>query len=137
MAIYETKQRKILMQYLSKHLDEQMSAMKIAEDLRSEGISKSAVYRNLADLEQEKKIHKYNKEGSREMYYRYSGDAQCREALHLSCIKCGCTFHMEQDAADDIIRRIARSEQFVVDKSETVIYGICINCLKKQERNGR
>jgi len=135
MAKYETKQRKVFLEYLSKHLDEQLTAIQIADDLKSSGISRSAVYRNLSDLELEKKIHKYNKEGSREMYYRYSGDAECRDALHLSCTECGCTFHMDQETADNIIGRIARSEQFVVDKQETVIYGICINCLKKRKRN--
>lgn len=135
MAKYETRQRKVFLEYLSKHIDEQLSALEIAEDLKSEGISRSAVYRNLSDLELEKKIHKYNKEGSREMYYRYSGDDGCRGALHLSCMECGCTFHMDKETADNIIGRIARSEQFVVDKQETVIYGICINCLKKRKRS--
>ena len=53
MSKYMTKQRKALLNYLSAHADEKLSAKQIEENLSGEGISISAVYRNLSDLEKE------------------------------------------------------------------------------------
>ena len=51
MAKYLTRQRKRLLEYLSAHTDEQISARQIAEDLAADQISISAVYRNISALE--------------------------------------------------------------------------------------
>ena len=48
MAKYLTRQRKRLLEYLSEHTDEQISARQIAEDLEADQISISAVYRNIS-----------------------------------------------------------------------------------------
>ncbi len=53
MAKYLTRQRKRLLEYLSEHTDEQMSARQIADALATDEISVSAVYRNLSALEEE------------------------------------------------------------------------------------
>ena len=53
MAKYLTRQRKRLLEYLSEHTDEQMSARQIADALAADEISVSAVYRNLSALEEE------------------------------------------------------------------------------------
>lgn len=47
------RQRKRLLEYLSEHTDEQMSARQIADALATDEISVSAVYRNLSALEEE------------------------------------------------------------------------------------
>ena len=51
MAKYLTRQRKRLLEYLSEHTDEQMTARQIADALTADNISISAVYRNLSALE--------------------------------------------------------------------------------------
>ena len=53
MARYLTRQRKQLLEYLSEHTDEQMTARQIADALTAESISISAVYRNLSALEED------------------------------------------------------------------------------------
>ena len=58
MPKYMTKQRKALLSFLSAHADEKLSARQIAQTLSGEGISISAVYRNLSALEQEGKIRR-------------------------------------------------------------------------------
>ena len=92
---YMTKQRKALLRYLSQHADETLSAKQIEAALSGEGISISAVYRNLSELEREGKIRRVNQSGSREVFYQYTDGAHCRECLHLSCEKCGKTYHMK------------------------------------------
>jgi len=56
MPKYETRQRRALLSFLSNHPDEQFSARQIASELEKDGISLSAVYRNLTDLEAESRI---------------------------------------------------------------------------------
>ena len=91
MPKYMTKQRKTLLSYLSGHADEKLSARQIEADLKQEGISISAVYRNLSELEKEGKVRRVNQSGSREVFYQYTDSAHCKECLHLSCEKCGKT----------------------------------------------
>ena len=56
MSRYSTRQRKLLLDYLSAHPHQLLSAGEIARDLREREVSLSAVYRNLAQLEAEGKI---------------------------------------------------------------------------------
>ena len=127
MPKYMTKQRKLLTDYLSAHTDENLSAGQIAEAL-ADRISKSAVYRNLADMEAEGKLHRVASGGGREAVYRYSDEHKCSGCLHLSCKKCGKTLHMEKKIADELVTSVAMSDHFSIDKSETVIYGLCADC---------
>ena len=128
MPKYMTKQRKALLAFLEQHADEELSAKIIESELGGMGVSISAVYRNLSDLEKEGKVRRVSKSGSREVYYLYTDAHECRECLHLSCKKCGKTYHMNAECADMLINNLARSDEFTIDKSETVLYGVCKDC---------
>lgn len=130
MQAYMTQPRKRLMTYLHNHADETLSAGQIAGDLPE--ISVSAVYRNLSALEQEGAVRKVVKSGSREVFYRYVDAAACKSHLHLSCKKCGQTFHMDADETEELVRSIATLDKFAVDRADTVLYGVCEKC---QENN--
>ena len=130
MPKYITKQRKMLLEYLAQHVDENLSAGQIAAAL-ADTISQSAVYRNLADMEAEGKLHRVMGGGSREVIYRYSGGHSCSQSLHLSCKKCGKTVHMQQQLADSLVQSVAQNDDFAIDKGETVIYGVCAVCQNK------
>lgn len=127
---YKTKQREALVDYLARHTDEDLSARQIAEAMAQQDISRSAVYRNLATLEQEGALRRSTRAGSRETVYQYSGSESCRACLHLSCTKCGKTFHMKTNSAEDLIRDVDLAEGFAVDRAETVLYGVCSACRK-------
>lgn len=130
MAKYLTKQREQLLQYLSVHTDEQMTARQIADALTSEKISMSAVYRNLSALEQEGLLKRSIRENTREVYYQYIDAIQCRDSLHLSCCICGKITHLDCHDAEQLIRHTLEKTGFQIDKSETILYGICKDCRK-------
>ncbi len=130
MAKYATKQRMLLLDFLSEHIDETLSAGQIAEALSGKRISTSAIYRNLAALEQEGKLKRSAKPGSQEAYYRYTDDEDCRGHLHLSCLRCGKTVHVEEAETDALAHRLAKNEGFTLDRTDTVLYGICADCQK-------
>ncbi len=127
MPKYMTKQRKLLTEYLSGRTDESISANQIAEAL-SDKISKSAVYRNLADMEAEGKLRRVANKGGREVIYQYVDENVCRDCLHLSCKKCGKTYHMRAPLAQSLVENIQKNESFELDKGKTVLYGICKDC---------
>lgn len=127
MPKYMTKQRKLLVEYLSSHTDESISASRIAEAL-SDKISKSAVYRNLTDMESEGKLRRIAAKGSREVIYQYVDEEKCHDCLHLSCKKCGKTYHMQVPTAESLIENVQKNESFEIDKEKTVLYGICKDC---------
>ncbi len=130
MAKYMTKQRKTLLDYFSRHTHEALSAKQIADALGEDQISASAVYRNLAALEEDGLLKRVSKPGSHEAFFQYTDDSECVEKLHLSCKRCGKMFHMNTSGAEQLIRTIAEKEGFSVDRSETVLYGICEACQK-------
>ncbi|MBR4798901.1 MAG: transcriptional repressor, partial [Clostridia bacterium] len=110
MAKYMTKQRRALMEYLAENADSLLSAEQIAADLEPQGISLSAVYRNIAALEAEGKVRRSGKAGARTVYYQYSAAEECREKLHLSCRECGKTRHMSPDEAEKLARSVKTHE---------------------------
>ena len=131
MQNYSTRQRKVLLDYLSHHPDELLSARQIADALADEMISLSAVYRNLAQLEKEEKVRRSAKSGSHEAFYQYLDAKGCKGALHMSCVKCGKTFHMADSNAALFAKHLAQSEQFTLDAADTILYGICSDCKGK------
>lgn len=131
MSKYMTKQRKAMLSFLSLHADETLSAKQLEAALSSEGVSISAVYRNLAELEKEGKVRRVNQSGSREVFYQYTDGAHCKECLHLSCEKCGKTYHMNSEVAQMLVQNLAQSDEFAIDKASTVLYGVCRDCRDK------
>ena len=126
MQAYMTKPRKRLLTYLQSHPDETLSAGQISQEL--DGISVSAVYRNLSAMEDEGSVRRVSKAGSREVLYQYLDAGKCREHIHLSCKKCGKTFHMDAEETEALVRSIAALDRFAVDRRETVLYGVCEQC---------
>ncbi len=126
MNAYRTQPRKRLLEYLSAHADESLSAGQIASALPE--ISVSAVYRNLAALEQDGAGRQGTRTDSRERLYQCAAAGQCRRHLHLSCKRCGKTFHMNEAETEELVRSIAALDRFAVDRSETVLYGVCEDC---------
>ena len=133
MPKYVTKQRKAIFDFLDRHPDELLTAKQIADALRAESISMSAVYRNLCDLEAEGKLRRITRSGNREVYYQYTAADTCRSCLHLNCKACGKTFHMGTPSAQVIVQNLAQNEGFTIDKTDTVIYGICETCKKRSK----
>ena len=130
MAKYLTKQRKLLLDFLAEHTDETLSAGQIADALAGKEISTSAIYRNLAALEQEGRLKRSARPGSQEAYYRFTDEEDCRGHLHLSCLRCGKTVHVEEAETDALTHKLAKSEGFALDREDTVLYGICADCQK-------
>ena len=75
--------------------------------------------------------HRSAKSGSHEAFYQYLDAKGCKGALHMSCVKCGKTFHMADSNAALFAKHLAQSEQFTLDAADTILYGICSDCKGK------
>lgn len=130
MTKYLTRQRKRLLEYLSEHTDEQVTARQISDALAADKISVSAVYRNLSDMEESGLLKRSVREGTREVFYQYIAADECKDSLHLSCRVCGKSTHLGDAAAQQLLHSTLESTGFQIDKSETVFYGVCADCRK-------
>ena len=128
MKRYDTRQRDSLLDFLNQHPDQSLSVRQIAQALCARQISLSAVYRNLSQLEAEGLIRKSVKPGSRESYYQFVGAEGCRSHLHLSCTRCGKTFHMDGEHTAQLTRAMCELDGFDLDILKTVLYGVCQDC---------
>ena len=128
MARYTTKQRRILLDFFSSHTHETLCAKEIADAIGEDQISTSAVYRNLAEMEEDGLLKRTSKAGSHEAFFQYTDNAQCFEQVHLSCKCCNRVFHMSKAIADRLFNTVAEEEGFAIDRSHTVLVGICKNC---------
>ena len=131
MQAYMTQPRKRLITYLHSHADETLTAGQISQDLPE--ISVSAIYRNLSALEQDGTVRRVAKTGSREVFYQYMQAEACKDHLHLNCKKCGKTFHMDEAETEALLNSIAKLDGFTVDRSDTVLYGVCDCCREPAE----
>ena len=138
MSSYHTEQKKLLLAYLTKHKDNSRTIEEITQGLRlfaSDSTSvpgKSTVYRLINKLLEEGKVKKFSKEGTRQAAYQLVEGAHCSSHLHLKCTECGRIFHMEDKLSDELISKISDDQSFVVNRTETVLYGKCRICNNKQ-----
>ena len=133
MAKYITKQRKRLMEYLSEHTDEEMTARQIAAELTEEHISLSAVYRNLSALEAEGMVRRCVSDQTGEAAYQYIAPEACKASLHLSCRVCKKSIHLNAADTEVLLQAALVHHGFQIEKTETVLYGICEHCRKLQQ----
>lgn len=125
---YDTRQRESLLAFLEQHADQWLSARQIAEGLTDRQISLSAVYRNLARLEKENLVQRSARSGSREACFRFVNAKGCRDRLHMACVCCGRTFHMDSEHTKRMTRAMAALDGFDLDILNTVLYGRCSSC---------
>lgn len=137
MAHYMTRQRRALIEYLKSNPDRQLTARQIADALEESGssrISQSAVYRNLQLLKNEGIISLVTQDSARESVYQYVDSDECRECIHLTCIRCGQIQHLKTSAADELVKNASDNDGFEVDRQKTIIYGVCKACCKRNDR---
>jgi len=130
---YSTEQRNILFSFLQSNPDTQFTAKQIENALSSKNISRSAVYRNLSELENEGIIKRCSKAGTRETFYQYIDSKACKNHIHLSCTKCGKISHLEHKTAELLVSDVSSSEGFKINVGETTLFGICKNCALSSE----
>ena len=131
-AVYNTKQRAAILNYIISLENAHVTAAQIAEHFEKEDVSigRATIYRHLDKLTENGKVRKYATDGVSGACYQHIDDKEgCQTHLHLRCDGCGELQHLECDALDEIQRHVFDKHDFKVNALKTVLYGKCGNCL--------
>ncbi|MEA4915831.1 MAG: transcriptional repressor [Christensenella sp.] len=139
MAEYETKQRRILLDYLNAHPDRGFSVEELYDGLLSECTAgevpgKSTIYRLIARLVQEDLVKRFAVGNGRTFAYQIVACDACDAHLHLKCTECGYLYHMDHAISEQIMREVLSRSDFSLDEKETVLFGVCKDCKLRQKK---
>lgn len=130
---YNTKQSKLVYEFLQNNPDKHFSAEEVYFALINNGdnIGRTTVYRQLDKLCDEKKVRKFFSGENNACCYQLESE-HCHNHYHLKCSSCGTLIHTECDFLDKLTNHIFNDHQFKIDGSRTVLYGICKNCREEK-----
>ena len=135
-STYKTKQKHLILSFLSENTDHQFACEDIAEILKRNGtpVGKSTVYRYLLKLEEEGKVRRFAENGNKSVFFRYIGNnCDCNQHLHLKCLSCGDFIHLDCELMNNVSTHLVKDHNFKIDNSKTVLYGLCKNCDNTKE----
>lgn len=133
MAIYQTEQRKTLIDFMKKHSDTSFTIEELVKKMQSDLHSvpgKSTVYRLMQKLVKEGTVKRFVKGNSRQFVYQIAGCEQSDKHLHLKCVECGKLFHMSDQLSGHLLKQIFADSNFSIDEGQTVLFGKCAECKK-------
>ncbi len=132
---YKTSQRSELVEILRSDPHKFFSVKELEEIAEDGSISRSAIYRNLAKLDADGVVEKSVSDKAKETVYRYVLSEGCVGEIHIVCTECGSVGHLNHTFGDSFQEELLDKCGFVINKSKTVIYGICNSCRKSALTN--
>ncbi|QSX05856.1 transcriptional repressor [Sedimentibacter sp. zth1] len=134
---YNTKSKKIILQYLKSNTENTVTVDDIKEYLDSveNSVNVTTIYRYLNKLFKEHYIMKYTGDLGKKATYRYVGtDSACHEHLHLQCSECGKIIHLNCEYMDKMIQHISNNHDFKIKFENTILFGKCKQCELREKR---
>ena len=126
---YNTKKRKAITDFFKIYSETWFTAEQVA--VAMDGIGRSTVYRVITELcEQGTLVKEYS--DNKNCFVFKADKKACHEHFHMKCVSCGKYVHVEDKLAEEMIGKIAGENDFMIDKSKTVLYGTCKECRKKE-----
>ena len=134
-STYQTQQRKILLHFLTKTHDRQLTIEEIIEGLKLEGqnVAQSSVYRLMKKLVEEGVVRRHSKEDSRQYVYQIMESEDCHAHLHLQCTECGKLVHLSHEATKEAQIWMQGATGFDLNQEKTFLYGKCGDCKKSRQ----
>lgn len=130
--MYQTKQKSLLIDFFKKNTKKQFSMNEIINAVCPDGKGKSTIYRIISQMTNSGTLIKMQNH-SNETVYQYVGEGtDCSSHFHLKCSQCSALIHLDCEHIDKISKHILDEHNFILDMKKTVFYGICKNCLSKE-----
>ncbi|MCR5733018.1 MAG: transcriptional repressor [Lachnospiraceae bacterium] len=134
---YRTRQREILIEYLSGMPGRHFTAADVCEHFKAEGapIGQSTVYRRLEALVDEGILNKYILDPNTPACFEYiipESHTDAGTCFHCKCEKCGKLIHMHCDELEGIASHLHKEHDFTLDPLRTVFYGVCSECRQNE-----
>ena len=127
MKVYNTHQRKMLIDFLQSNCEKAFTIDEIIANLSENGISQSTAYRLMQKLVEDSLVHRTVKGNSRSFVYQYISDKKCDGHLHMKCTGCGKVYHLDHGISDHMQKDIKSTTGFEID-THTVLLGKCNTC---------
>lgn len=129
---YSTVSHTKIMKYLADNKDKLVTVADIDGFLKKEGIevNASTIYRFLNKLSDSGELMKYVAQKGEMSSFQYIGGEEhnCREHLHLHCVKCQRVIHLECGFMQEIKGHIMEHHGFALQCESSVLYGVCSQC---------
>ena len=133
---YKTENRRRIMEFLVESADTTVSVKEIHEYLEKKecAVNLTTIYRFLDKLEKEGIVVSYVSEKGDKTTYQYVGEqGHCSDHLHLKCLQCGKIIHLDCHFMGEISEHIWKEHGFSIQCKNSIIYGVCRDCMKKQD----
>lgn len=139
MAEYETKQKRILLDFLRAHPDRGFSIEELYDALCLACPvacvpGKSTLYRLVPKLVTEGLVKRFSGEHGRQFAYQIVSCDDCDAHLHLKCTACGGLYHMDHAVSERIMNEVLNRSDFSLDEKETVLFGVCRDCKEQKKK---
>lgn len=127
MKVYNTHQRKSLIDFLEKNKSRAFTIEDIIKGMGNSEISTSTAYRLMTKLVEDGLVHRSVKGNSRSFVYQYISNEKCEGHLHMKCTDCGKVYHLDSSVSEHIQNDIKANTNFEID-SHTLLLGKCGLC---------
>lgn len=132
---YKTEGRKKIMDILRQSGGVPLSVPQIEGKLKEGGspLNKTTIYRYLDKLEDSGDVVKYaGDEGRKALFQLVDRKHRCDQHLHLKCVECGALLHLDGPTMSTLAEQVYTEHGFMIQCRNSVIYGLCQECLKKE-----
>lgn len=131
---YQTEGRQRLLQFLAKNPDRQFTAEEICRAVNGGEQGKSSVYRQLSGLCREDAVRCFRSAQLGRSVYQYVGGecCDCRNHFHAKCMQCGRMEHLACGDSSEFARHLLTEHGFDIDCGQSMLYGLCADCRRKQ-----
>lgn len=132
---YQTAQSRRILALLQENKARHLTAEEVYFLLKEKGetVGQTTVYRQLEKFFSEGVVRKFaGTDGGGACFQLAENGEVCKAHYHLKCTACGALFHAECDFLDELSDHIRAEHGFVIDGSRTVLYGLCADCVKKE-----
>lgn len=135
MTTYKTEQKKALIDFLTKNSSRTFTIEEICREMEEDGEyvlppGRSTVYRLIPKLIEENIVRQFYRGTSGKAVYQIVGGEGCGGHMHLKCTACGRIFHMSAGISEELSKRIAMWNGFMVNPGQTMVFGVCRECMK-------
>ena len=133
---YKTKQKDCILQCLRAHCSRAHSMDELLALMKEEGlgVGKTTAYRHVQRLVDSGRVRKFVDPDGKCATFQYLDEVgDCKKHLHLKCTRCGRFIHLDCTLMDDMREHILNHHGFLVDSEKSLLFGLCEDCLKKED----
>ncbi|MBE6554004.1 MAG: hypothetical protein E7666_06660 [Ruminococcaceae bacterium] len=131
---YKTGTRNALVKYMAQHPDRQFTADALCVAINGDAeCRKSSIYRHIAALCEDGILQKTRSENGDRNVYQYVGElCDCGSHFHEKCLRCGSLHHLKCVDSLRFAEHLLAEHGFSVNCGQSILYGICAECRKKE-----